>query len=96
MGPQGNGSDGVVLKKILEELKKLNDVSDSNPRKITRLIYLVPIFLGLYGGILMYIAVKDQDQEMANNAILYSLMSTVGWIFLSFMMYVIYWNNLYI
>jgi len=85
-----------VFHDILAELKKLNDVSDSNPRKITRLIYLVPIFLGLYGGILMYIAVKDQDQEMANNAILYSIMSTVGWIFLSFMMYVIYWNNLYI
>jgi len=69
-------------------------MSNINPHKITRLIYLVPIFLGLYGGILMYIAVKDQDQEMANDAILYSVMSTVGWGFLSFMVYVIYWNTI--
>ena len=36
-------------------------MSENDP-KITRLIYTLPIFMGLLGGILMFIAVKDQDQ----------------------------------
>ena len=62
-------------------------MSETNPTKITKLIYLVPIFMGLLGGILMYIAVKDQNQEMANDGILYSIMSTIGWGFLSFVVF---------
>ena len=62
-------------------------MSETNPAKITKLIYLVPIFMGLLGGILMYIAVKDQNQEMANDGILYSIMSTIGWGFLSFVIF---------
>jgi uncharacterized membrane protein len=67
-------------------------MSENNP-KITRLIYTLPIFMGLLGVILMYIAVKDQDQGMANDAILYSIMSTVGWAFLVFMIYVFAYSN---
>ena len=46
-------------------------MSETNPTKITKLIYLVPIFMGLLGGILMYIAVKDQNQEMANDGVFF-------------------------
>ena len=42
-------------------------MEESVKEKPTRLLYLVPVFMGLLGGILMYIAVKDQDQEMAND-----------------------------
>ena len=45
--------------------------------KPTPLLWLVPIFMGLLGGILMYIAVKDQDQEKANSAILVGIVSTI-------------------
>jgi len=45
--------------------------------KPTSLLYLVPIFMGLLGGILMYIAVKDQNQQMANDGIALGSISTV-------------------
>ena len=50
--------------------------------KPTPLLWLIPVFMGLLGGILMYIAVKDEDQRKANNAILVGLLSTIGLIFL--------------
>lgn len=45
-------------------------MEESPKVKPTPLLWLIPIFMGLLGGILMYIAVKDEDQEKANNAIL--------------------------
>lgn len=50
--------------------------------KPTLLLWLVPIFMGLLGGILMYIAVKDEDQKKANTAILVGFLSTIALIFL--------------
>jgi hypothetical protein len=38
--------------------------------------------MGLLGGILMYIAVKDEDQKKANAAILVGFLSTIALIFL--------------
>jgi len=52
----------------------------NNKVKPTPLLWLVPIFMGLLGGILMYIAVKDQDQEKANSAILVGIVSTIAMI----------------
>ena len=51
-----------------------------HPEKPTKLLWLVPIFMGFLGGILMYIAVKDENKEMANNAMLVSVLSMLGWI----------------
>jgi hypothetical protein len=70
----------------LHEEKKV----DKNPNlnltdvevKPTPLLWLVPIFMGLLGGILMYIAVKDEDQKKANTAILVGFLSTIALIFL--------------
>lgn len=45
--------------------------------KPTRLLWAIPVFMGLLGGILMYIAVKDEEQEKANGAILVGIVSTV-------------------
>lgn len=49
--------------------------------KPTRLLWLAPIFMGLLGGILMYIAVKDQSQTKANDAMFISVLSSIAWAF---------------
>ncbi len=46
--------------------------------KPTRLLYLVPLFMGLLGGVLMYIAVKDQNQEMANDGMFWGVISSIA------------------
>jgi hypothetical protein len=56
-------------------------MDESSKVKPTPLLWLVPVFMGLLGGILMYIAVKDEDQEKANNAILVGLLSSIAMIF---------------
>lgn len=57
-------------------------MSENTKQKPTKLIWTIPIFMGLLGGILMYIAVKDQNQEMANDSILVGFLSTIAWVFL--------------
>ena len=43
--------------------------------------YLVPLFLGIIGGIIGYLAVKDEDKKMANNLLYLGLGVTfIGWI----------------
>ena len=59
-----------------------------NKKKPEKLIWSIPIFMGLLGGILMYIAVKDQNQEMANDGILVGVLSTIAWVFLYFMLFI--------
>lgn len=54
-----------------------------NMEKITKLIWVLPILFGPLGGILMYIAVKDQNQGMANEAIFWSVIVTIGLVIIS-------------
>ena len=42
----------------------------------TALLYLAPIFIGILGGILMYIAVKDSNMKMANNGVIIGVIFT--------------------
>ncbi len=56
----------------------MDEISKVKP---TPLLWLVPIFMGLLGGILMYISVKDENQEKANNAILVGFLSSITMIF---------------
>lgn len=67
------------------EEKKLGENVNMNHTDVkvkpTRLLWLVPIFMGLLGGILMYIAVKDEDQQKANDGILVGILSTIAVIF---------------
>jgi len=53
------------------------DSNETKTEKPTRLLYLVPIFMGLLGGVLMYIAVKDQNQGMANDGMFWGVISTI-------------------
>ena len=66
------------IDRIAEKFKEKALVNLADVRlKPTFLLWLVPIFMGLLGGILMYIAVKDQDQLKANRAILVGIIPTV-------------------
>ena len=52
----------------------------------TKLLYLLPIFMGLLGGALMYIAVKDEDPEMANSGMFWTVISTIAITFIFYML----------
>jgi uncharacterized membrane protein HdeD (DUF308 family) len=43
----------------------------------TSLWYLVAFLFGLLGGLIAYVAVKDEDKGMANNCILIGIMTTI-------------------
>jgi len=45
-------------------LKKHDVIND---RKPTNQLYLLPIFLGLFGGVLIYLIAKKDNQKMAKN-----------------------------
>jgi purine-cytosine permease-like protein len=38
--------------------------------------YLVPLFLGIIGGAITYLAIKDEDEEMANNLLYIGIFMT--------------------
>jgi len=57
---------------------------DSAP---TSWIWAIPICLGLLGGILTYIALKDYSQEKANDAIFYGILSTA----VAISLYIFFW-----
>ncbi len=77
--PEGMGDEDVLcidcLELIREGKQPRKDVTEKE--KPTILLYLVPIFMGLLGGILMYIAVKDQNQEMANTGLIVGVIITI-------------------
>jgi len=87
--PENMGENDVLCDDCLEPIRKsmepikTSQQKDSKERP-TRLLYLVPIFMGLLGGILMYIAVKDQNQEMANDGMFLGMCITILGVFLYF------------
>ena len=52
----------------------MSHTASSNP---TRLGYLVAFLFGILGGLIAYVAVKDEDEAMANNCILIGIMTTI-------------------
>jgi len=65
-------------------LKKHDVIND---RKPTNQLYLLPIFLGLFGGVLMYLIAKKDNQKMAKNGfvlgIVIELISSIIIVFLT-------------
>ena len=61
--------------------------------KPTSLLWLVPVFMGLLGGILLYIAVKDEDQRKANYAMVAGTFSTILMILIYLLIIVIPMNS---
>ena len=60
---------------------------------ITKLIWLLPITCGMLGGILMYIAVKKDSQDMANDGILCGVVVTAGGIILFGVYMIVYFQK---
>jgi len=57
--------------------------------KPTRAWYLVPLLFGILGGIIGYFAVKNDDQELANNLLIVGIVVTFL-IFLLGFLYVLF------
>ena len=51
----------------------------------TALWYLLPFLFGIIGGIVAYVGVKDEDTEMANSLLIFSLV----WTIVLFLIYII-------
>lgn len=84
--PSGLGDNGKICQNCYNKLKK--EQMKESPGEIgpTRLLYLVPIFMGILGGVLMYIAVKDDNREMGNIGMIIGVIITI----LSIIFYVIF------
>ena len=86
---------GHNLEPVNLELPKGRSLDKIQDRKEepTPWILTVPIFLGLLGGILGYIALKDHDQRRANDMIIYGMISSVTSTLLLAISYSIILNN---
>ena len=63
--------------KIVEKPKTTED--NSKPvKKPSKAWYLVPIFFGIIGGLVMYLVLKDQDGKMAKKGLIVGIILTVG------------------
>ena len=86
---------GHNLEIVNLELPKGHSLDKTQDRKEepTPWILTVPIFLGLLGGILGYIALKDHDQRRANDMIIYGMISSFASTLLLVVSYSIILNN---
>jgi len=75
--PSGFGENDRICQNCFNKLKK--EQMKERPGEVgpTRLLYLVPIFMGILGGILMYIAVKDDNKGMANTGMAIGVIFTI-------------------
>lgn len=68
-----------------EEFEEFETAPSESP---TTLWYLVPFFFGIIGGIVGYVATKDDDEDMANGLLLFGIiwsviLAIVFWAYLS-------------
>ncbi len=86
-----SGSFIKKVERILDTYAKDEPVKDENHSKVDEpygAMWVIPIFLGLLGGILGYIALKDHDQKRANDMMSYGIYSTVISIVLIIFIYI--------
>ncbi len=77
-----NPTPSLISSEPSTELDEFGD--KANQGKPSALWYLVPFLFGLIGGIVGYLAVKDENKESANNLLIFGLI----W---SIILIVIYW-----
>jgi len=65
------------------EIYEEREVIEEIVTKPSSLWYLVPFFFGFIGGLLGYIAVKDEDRDMAASLIFFGIFMTLVYIFLA-------------
>lgn len=91
-GEIGEESYKTALRTLENELKDLkpnrepfrvkprqtlvDEISSDLSWKPSPLWYLLPFLFGLLGGIVAYIGLKDDDEEMANNILIFSVVMT--------------------
>ena len=51
---------------------------DSNIKKNSKAWYLAPIFIGIIGGFIMYLVLKDDNPKMAKKGLILSIVLTVA------------------
>jgi len=93
--PEGFTDKDRICPECMKDLEKgrgLEEIKDQK-QEPTQWIWTIPIFLGLLGGILAYIALKDHDQNRANDMIIYGILSSIASIVLLFAAYSIILNN---
>ena len=75
--PSGFGENDKICQNCFNKLKK--EQMKEHPGEVgpTRFLYLAPIFMGILGGILMYIAVKEDNREMANTGMIVGVIFTI-------------------
>jgi hypothetical protein len=64
-----------------EVLKELTE-SPTETEEPTGFWYLVPIFFALIGGIVAYVGLKDEDEDMANTCLIFGFVVSALWILL--------------
>lgn len=81
------------IKTAIDQNIEIEDTEDG-ATKPTSLRYLVPFFFGILGGIVGYVAVKDEDKDMAQSLIIFGALMTLVLvlIFFTFWLYLFYWR----
>ena len=59
------------------KLSEFEELSEEHVRRPTSLWYLVPFFFGILGGILGYVATKDEDRETADSLLFFGIVWTI-------------------
>ena len=73
----GFGDESKLCQNCFNKIKRTHIKELPGEIGPTSLLYLAPIFMGILGGVLMYIAVKDTNMKMANNGIIVGVIITV-------------------
>jgi len=77
----GSGQKKILASASADGQQKM--LLDKPKNKPSELWYLAPFFLGIIGGLVGYVAVKDDDKGMANNLLIFGIVMTVVLVFVT-------------